>query len=168
MSDWNKHVANRQEFRRLYESGKNIYQIAILFEASPETVRRGIHAAGGKTFRRARKYFQDSQRERQIKQAYGASVQDLESLKKKQKGMCLWCFAPLPEDVLKCTVDHIGGRTTHGDRSKVRGLCCSGGHCNRLAGMVERGLLDSNSLFYPFVRRVRQVVKLYTNGGPLV
>lgn len=167
MSNWNKFVHLRKEFRLLYESGENVYAIAARFGASPETVRRGIHLVGGKTYRRPRKYFHNSQRERQIKQAYDVTIADLELLKKRQKQMCLWCLAPLPEDTLSCVVDHVGGRETQGDRTKVRGLCCANGHCNRLAGMVERGLLPYNSLFRSFVLRVKSVVRSRNEGGPL-
>lgn len=167
MSDWNKHVVHRQEFRRLYEGGKNIYEIGRMFSASPETVRRGIQAVGGKTFWRARKYFRDGKRERQIKSTYGIVVLEMEKLWHLQKGMCLWCRAPLSKNVLDCVIDHIGGLETRGDKTKVRGLCCSSGHCNRLAGMVEAKEISSNSLFRPFVLRVKKIVRLHSCGGPL-
>ena|ERR1700719_601229 len=150
-------------FKLEYESGKNIYKIAEKYGVHPETVRQGIHKAGGKTLRRARKYFINANRERALKFLYGVSFEDVEYLWKKQKGMCLWCRAPLPKDVLKCVIDHIGGKQTFGQREKVRGLCCPTGHCNRLAGLVESGRLSRNSLFYAFVNRVRFVLR--TNKG---
>jgi hypothetical protein len=160
MNNWNKFVKHREQFRRLYEDGIDTYEIASRFGASVETVRRGIHAVGGKTFRRARKYFHNSSRERQLACSFGIVYEDMIWMKEKQKGFCLWCKAPLPADVLQCVVDHIGGRETRGQRSCVRGLCCASGHCNRIAGMIERGQFIPEGLLAPFIRNVKQVIAL--------
>lgn len=158
MNNWNKFVKHREQFRRLYESGIDTYEIASRFGASVETVRRGIHAVGGKTFRRARKYFHDSSRERQLASAFGVLYEDMVWMYDKQHGFCLWCKAPLPVDVLKCVVDHIGGRDNRGQRSSVRGLCCASGHCNRIAGMIERGQFVEGGLLNQFIRNVKEVI----------
>jgi hypothetical protein len=160
MNAQNKFVKHREQFRSLYESGIDTYEIASRFGASVETVRRGIHAVGGKTFRRARKYFHNSSRERQLACAFGVLYNDMVWMWEKQKGFCLWCKAPLPIDVLQCVVDHIGGRKTHGQRSSVRGLCCSSGYCNRIAGMIERGQFIPEGLLEPFIRNVKQVIAM--------
>lgn len=158
MSNWNRFVKHREEFRRLYNSGVDTYKIAAQFETSVETVRRGIHTVGGKTFRRARKYFHDSNRERQIACTFGVLYEDMVWMYEKQRGFCLWCKAPLPLNVLQCVIDHIGGRATHGERSSVRGLCCSSGHCNRIAGMIERGQFVEGGLLDKFIRNVKKVI----------
>lgn len=164
---WSRFVLHREAFRRLYEEGVDTYKIAARFGASVETVRRGIHAVGGETFRRPRKYMVNGKRERHIKSTYGITFLDMNMLWSQQKGMCLWCRAPLPKNVLDCVVDHIGGLETRGDRTKVRGLCCKNGHCNRIAGMIESGEFSANSLFRPLILRIRKVIKMYENGGPL-
>ena len=158
MSQWNRHVQHRAKFRELYENGKNIYQIAKQFGASPETVRRGILAIGGKTGRRKRKYFHDASRERQLACAFGGLYDDMVWMHERQRGFCLWCCAPLSTDVLRCVVDHIGGRKAQGDRDSVRGLCCWSGHCNRIAGMIERNQFIEGGLLDRFISHVKRVI----------
>lgn len=155
----------RLTFRRLYEDGQNTYQISKAFGVSVEAVRKGILAVGGRPYRRARKYFHNSVRERQLKCAFGVVYGDMVWMHKKQRGLCLWCKAVLPGDVLKCVVDHFGGRDTFGDRLTVRGLCCSSGHCNRIAGMIDRGQFVESGLLALFIKHVKQVIK--TNKGVL-
>ena len=146
------------QFRSEYESGKNIYQIAKIYKAWPETVRRGIHKAGGVTFRRPRKYFIEGTRERQLNYKYGLLFSDIEKIWRDQEGKCFWCEAPLSKNLLRCVVDHDNGKKTPNKKEKVRGLCCSNGHCNRIAGFVEAGLLSKNSLFFPFIKHVQKIL----------
>ena len=152
-------------WRAEYESGMNLPQIAKRHGLHQETVRQGILKSGGKPRRRARKYFHNSVRERQLKCAFGVVYDDMVHMRRKQRGLCLWCKAVLPVDVLKCVVDHFGGRDTFGDRLTVRGLCCSSGHCNRIAGMIDRGQFVENGLLVRFIQHVKRIIK--TNKGVL-
>jgi len=144
----------------------NIYQIAKKYVSHPETVRQGIHKAGGITGRRARKYFHSTGRERQLMSSFGVSYSDMIRMYYIQNRRCLWCLAILPNDPLDCVVDHIGGRKTSGDRKKVRGLCCASGHCNRIAGMIERGQFIESGLLVEFINHVKHVIK--ENEGVLL
>lgn len=104
--------------RTRYENGENSRALAVEFGVSPDSVIRAIRKAGGKVYRRARKYFRRGLRERQIKSTYGVVISDMEKLKRLQKGLCLWCFAPLPDEILDCAIDHVGGVKTRRDKNK--------------------------------------------------
>lgn len=131
-----------------------IYQQAFSRHLKGAGCHRCAQISGGE---KIKKYHVDPQREGSIKLKYGLVLKDMKFMYKLQKRKCIWCSKKLPSDVLRCAVDHIGGYETHGNRKKVRGLCCPSGQCNRDAGRIENNIR--------FSKRVLKI--LATNKGNL-
>lgn len=155
-----------EEIRKAHDGGQTARQIAKRLQVSHNTINRAVVRAGG-TIRSRKKYIRNPIRERAIFSNYGATVFDLDFLHTRQRGLCLWCSALLPIDSLACSVDHIGGKSTFGQRSKIRGLCCPDNICNILAGRIEANGFTKNDwgLQSELVRRIKHVLK--TNHGNL-
>jgi Mor family transcriptional regulator len=157
-----------RRIREQYESGKNTLELAKLYRCAGLTIARAVRRAGGIVRTRgetARKYFRNRKREQTLFSRYELTAANMDYLYRIQKGLCLWCRAPLPEDSLKCFVDHIGGKVTLHNCSKIRGLCCADGACNTLAGRIEKnGFVKKDwGLAAPLVKHIKHVIK--TNKG---
>lgn len=108
-----------------------------------------------------RGYHRHPRREMHLWNTYRLVAGMMDWMRQRQNGKCLWCQAPLPQDALFCTVDHIGLKNGRQDRKNVRGICCLDGVCNRIAGVIEKNQnpkLDWG-MMTDFVGNVQQVLK---------
>lgn len=166
-------IAQSLKLKREYENGFSSTQLAKKYKvSSPGVIVRAIRYGGGKIRPanvRNRLFFRDPIRERHLSNDYQLRAEDMDWMFRRQKGLCLWCLSSLPQDSLKCVVDHIrrGQRKGLSNRKKVRGLCCPDNVCNQLAGRIEAGKISKVNWGFltAFVKRVHQVLK--TNKGNL-
>lgn len=156
-----------------YVSGVPIFRLTKKYKCSDTAIRNAISFTGGK-FRPQgydrRKFFRNPNRERNISCGYQLKVSDTDWMLERQKGLCLWCQAPLPGDSLLCTIDHIyrGKRKGLSNRNNVRGLSCPDNLCNQLAGRIEANKITKKDwgLLSAYVNHVRFILK--TNKGNLL
>ena len=151
-----------EEAGKDYDAGMGFKSLAKKYNCGLTQIKNVILKTG-RTLRQdlRSRHQKKPQRLKSIWAQYRLILKDMWHLMILQKGLCLWCKEPLNPDPLRNIVDHIGGSQTFKDRTKVRGLCCFDGLCNRFAGFVENkiGIDKNQGLLAPYVGNIKHIVE---------
>lgn len=136
------------QLRDRYEHGESCTSLANASGVATATITAAIRRTGGQIYNGGkRKFFWEPRREAACWTRYRLLANDFLMFFRRQRGLCLWCKKPLPlENLLHCTVDHIGGLGGRRQKEAVRGICCSDGHCNQFAGKIEANLATARNV----------------------